>query len=163
MGVDLPAHTGFAELADRAGPRSRDDDPVEAAAAISGGFEPPFFELRILKRRSVRLVAQAGGDAVETVFLPHIHNLRPAAGGADDAPHTEAELIALFLSDRAPVRGHVMAVVGPIGTDDVDEFVRVDLVVHQRSSDPRAPWPGPCPHRRTRTPCRARRRGDATH
>ena len=69
--------------------------------------------------------------------LPHVHGLGPRSGRADQRPHAVAELVALLLADRAPVRGHVLHVVGAVVPDDVDELVDVDAVVHGRSSSRR--------------------------
>ena len=70
-------------------------------------------------------------QAVEAVFLPEVEHLGPSAGRADDAPHAEAELVAVVLRHRAEVRRHVVHVVGAVVPDDVDELVDVDVVVHE--------------------------------
>ena len=80
-----------------------------------------------------RPTASVANDAArpdQPVVLPHVHRLRPRAGRADQRPHAVAELIALLLADRAPVRGHVLHVVRAVVPDDVDELVDVDAVVH---------------------------------
>ena len=76
------------------------------------------------------------GEPGKAVLFPHVDDARPAVRGADDAPHAEAQLVALFLRDRAPVGRHVMHVLRTLGPADVDELVRVDLVVHPRTVAP---------------------------
>ena len=83
--------------------------------------------------RPTASVAERRREPRPAVVLPHVHRLRPRAGGADQCPHAVAELVALFLADRAPVRGHVLHVVRAVVPDDVDELVDVDAVVHRRS------------------------------
>src|SRR5690606_31018543 len=73
-------------------------------------------------------------QALEAVLLPEVHDLGPAPGGADRAPHAVAELVALRLGDRRPVGGHVVHVVGPVVPDDVDELVDVHLAVRHAYS-----------------------------
>jgi len=130
VGVGLTPNTVGAEFADRARPRSGNEDSVETAASVVRRFLPPFLEFLVLQIRSAEFMAETRGEPGEPILFPHVHDLGPLAGGSHGAPDPEAELVAFFLRDRAPVRGHVVHVVRPVRADDVDELVGVDLFVH---------------------------------
>lgn len=51
-------------------------------------------------------------------------------GCADDSPYAEAKLATIFSCHRAPISGHVVHVVRSVRANDVDELVRINLVVH---------------------------------
>ena len=129
--VDLAPDAGVGQLGDRAGPRLGHDDAVDTAPPELGGSGPPLDQRRVLQAGMVQLVLEVGDQAVPAVELPEVHDLGPAAGRADRAPHAEAELIPLLAGHRAPVGRHVVHVLGPVGPDDVDELVDVHLRVHR--------------------------------
>src|SRR5438132_3914780 len=70
-------------------------------------------------------------ESVPPLELPQIDDLGPAPGRTHRSPDTEARHVAFLTRRRAPVRGHVLHVAGAVRPDDVDQFVDVDLVVHQ--------------------------------
>src|SRR4051794_10983432 len=128
--VHVAACAVGAELRDGAGPGCGHDDAVEATAAELRGAGPPIFERGILGAAADRLGRERRGEPRPAVVLPHVHRLRPRAGGTEQGPDAVAELTPLLLADRAPVRGHVLHVVGAVMPRDVDDLVDVDAVVH---------------------------------
>src|SRR5262249_31184458 len=121
-----------AQLLDAARPRCRHHDPIAAATAEPGRLRPPALERGILRAASDRLGRERRREPRPALVLPHVHRLRPLPGRAEKRPHGVAELLALLLADRAPVRGHVVHVIRAVMPDDVDELVDVDSAVHER-------------------------------
>jgi hypothetical protein len=78
-------------------------------------------------------VAERRSQTVKTVFFPHVHDARPSSSGSDHTPNSEAQLATIISRHRTPVRRHVVHVIRPVGPDDVDELVCVDLGVHDDS------------------------------
>src|SRR5262249_36133752 len=130
--VQLAPHAGGAQLLDAARPRCRHHDPIGAATAEPGRLRPPALERGILRAASDRLGRERRREPRPALVLPHVHRLRPLPGRAEKRPHAVAELLALLLADRAPVRGHVVHVIRAVMPDDVDELVDVDSAVHER-------------------------------
>ena len=138
VGVDDAGDAVGVQLLDRAGPRGGDHHPVEATFAVAGRLVPPLLELGVLQVGPAGLVAEPGGQPGEAVLFPHVDHPRPAVGRADHAPDAEAELVTLLLRDRAPVRRHVVHVLRPHRTADVDELMCINLVVHLATVTPAA-------------------------
>src|SRR5262249_33603358 len=107
-------------------------DSVDAAAPQLGRNRPPPLQRRILQRRRRELVLEVRDQPVPAVELPEVDHLRPRTSRADGSPHAEAQHVAFLATDRAPVRVHVMHVAAAVVSDDVDQLVDVDLVVHER-------------------------------
>ena len=133
MGVAGARHPVGAELGDRTGPGRGLEDAIDATAAELGGLGPPLLEAGVLCALADGLDRERVGEAVPALVLPQVDDLGPPPGRPDHRPDAVAELLALDLRLGAPVRGHVVHVVGAVVPDDVDELVDVDLVVHGTS------------------------------
>ncbi|CAB4941848.1 unannotated protein [freshwater metagenome] len=74
-------------------------------------------------------MSKVGGEAFPVSVLPHVDNLRPATCRANCCPDTEAELIAFFASDWAPISCHVVHVFGAVMARDLYELMDIYLVI----------------------------------